>query len=294
MSSIEDTLSDYTIRTMRRDELAIAVDWAAAEGWNPGLHDAGCFYAADAEGFLMGLLDGEPTASISAVKYDDAFGFLGFYIVKPELRGQRYGWQIWQAGLARLKGCNVGLDGVVEQQENYLKSGFKLAHRNVRYEGFGRDGELAVATSNGEYELVELPSVPFEVLMAYDKEIFLCDRKDFLQCWIKSPQHKRIGLMHHQKLAGYGVLRPCRQGCKIGPLFADNAQFAEALFRSLVASVKAGSAFYLDVPSVNEAAMSLAEKYGMKRVFETARMYTQQAPELPLNRIFGITTFELG
>jgi hypothetical protein len=29
-------------------------------------------------------------------------------------------------------------------------------------------------------------------------------------------------------------------------------------------------------------------------VFETARMYTAGAPALPLHRLFGITTFELG
>ena len=40
-----------TIRPMRRDELELGIDWAAAEGWNPGLHDAGSFFAADAGGF---------------------------------------------------------------------------------------------------------------------------------------------------------------------------------------------------------------------------------------------------
>ena len=85
---------NYTIHTMTREQLDIAVEWAAAEGWNPGLHDADCYYAADPNGFLMGFLDEEPIASISVVKYDDSFGFLGFYIVKPEYRGQGYGIQI--------------------------------------------------------------------------------------------------------------------------------------------------------------------------------------------------------
>ncbi|HLA33082.1 MAG TPA: GNAT family N-acetyltransferase, partial [Pseudomonas sp.] len=31
---------------MTRAEVDLAIDWAAAEGWNPGLHDADCFYAA--------------------------------------------------------------------------------------------------------------------------------------------------------------------------------------------------------------------------------------------------------
>jgi RimJ/RimL family protein N-acetyltransferase len=125
----------YIIRPMTRGEIDLAVDWAAAEGWNPGLHDAESFHAADAEGFLVGLLDDEPIACISVVRYEDTFGFLGFYIARPEFRGQGYGWRIWQAGMERLADRIVGLDGVVAQQENYRKSGFVLAYRNLRHEG---------------------------------------------------------------------------------------------------------------------------------------------------------------
>ena len=66
-----------TIRRMTRREVDIAIDWAAAEGWNPGLYDADCFYAADPKGFFIGLLGDEPVATISAVKYGNAFGFVG-------------------------------------------------------------------------------------------------------------------------------------------------------------------------------------------------------------------------
>jgi GNAT superfamily N-acetyltransferase len=105
--------SDYTIRAMTRQEVNIATGWAAEEGWNPGLYDADCFYAADPNGFLVGLFDDMPIATISAVKYGSSFGFLGFYMVKPDYRGKGYGIQIWNAGLAFAKGRTIGLDGVV-------------------------------------------------------------------------------------------------------------------------------------------------------------------------------------
>ena len=50
----------------------------------------------------------------------------------------------------------------------------------------------------------------------------------------------------------------------------------------------------LDTPEDNPAAVRLAERFGLQPVFETARMYRGPAPGLPLPRIFGITTFELG
>ncbi|EDX85920.1 acetyltransferase, GNAT family [Synechococcus sp. PCC 7335] len=286
----------YTVRTMTRDELAIAVKWAATEGWNPGLDDVNCFYAADPDGFFMGFLDDEPVASLSVVKYGDTFGFLGLYIVKPEFRGRGYGIQIWQAGLSYLQSRNIGLDGVVEQQNNYVKSGFQLAHRNIRYQGFRRSDESPVQTESrvGSINLVSLSSIPIKEINDYDKSIFLYERADFLRCWLSSSQHITVGLIHDSKLSGYGVLRPCQQGYKIGPLFADTPQFAEEIFLSLTAHVNSDQPFYLDIPSVNTAAVELVKKYRMTSVFETARMYTQTPPELPLNKIFGITTFELG
>ena len=84
-----------TIRTMTPDEIGLALDWAAAEGWNPGLYDAAPFLAADPEGFLIGFLEDVPVAMISAVRYGKTFGFLGFYLVRPDRRGQGYGWAIW-------------------------------------------------------------------------------------------------------------------------------------------------------------------------------------------------------
>jgi len=120
------------IREMIRRELDLACDWAAVEGWNPGLYDAECFYRTDPHGFFIGLLDGEPIGSISAVAYGKSYGFLGFYIVKPDYRGQGFGIQLWNAGMERLQGRNIGLDGVVAQQDNYKKSGFTLAYRSVR------------------------------------------------------------------------------------------------------------------------------------------------------------------
>lgn len=282
-------LPRYTIRPMSRPDVDLAIDWAAAEGWNPGRYDADCFYAADPDGFLMGWLADEPIAAIAAVRYGSAFGFLGLYIVKPAFRGQGYGLQIWQAGLDHLQGRNIGLDGVVAQQANYTRSGFKLAHRNIRYAGVGGLAHPSVSAP-----LVPLASLPLDAIAEYDKTLFLAERSAFLKGWLSQPQSHAIGIIHDQKLAGYGVLRTCREGHKIGPLSADTPRFAEDIFLALTAQVAPSSTVYLDVPQPNSQAVALAQKYRLSSVFETARMYTQSTPELPLDRIFGVTTFELG
>ena len=212
---------------MNRKEVDLAIEWAAKEGWNPGFNDADCYYSADPNGFLIGLLGDEPIATISVIKYGDSFGFLGFYIVKPEYRGKGYGIQIWNAGLKYLEGRNIGLDGVVAQQDNYKRSGFKLAYRNIRYEGIG--GGNPPENS----EIVKLSTLPFETIDLYDRLFFPENRSRFIKSWINQNGCDSLGILQKGKLVGYGVIRKCRSGCKIGPLFADNSEFAETLFLSL-------------------------------------------------------------
>jgi hypothetical protein len=76
-------------------------------------------------------------------------------------------------------------------------------------------------------------------------------------------------------------------------LVADDRTAAEAVLAALLAGVGGGEIF-LDVPSVNRDAVSLARDLRLAPVFETARMYTGAIPPLRLERVFGVTTFELG
>jgi GNAT superfamily N-acetyltransferase len=279
---------EYTIRRMHRGEVDLALDWAATEGWNPGLNDADCFYSADPRGFFIGLLDDEPIGCISAVAYGSSFGFLGLYIVRREFRGRGFGIHLWRRGMEHLEGRNVGLDGVIEQQENYKKSGFELIHRSIRYQG--------TATGKGTFDsrIVPLSEVPVDDLLRYDRLHFPDQRSQFLEEWTNQSDSVAFGFVDDEGLSGYGLLRRCRHGFKIGPLFAEGETVAESLFSALFGGINEGEPVFLDVPEPNGAALRLAERHDMEKVFETARMYTKGDPGLPVSRIFGVTTFELG
>jgi hypothetical protein len=280
-------MNSFTIRTMRRDEISLAIDWAAAEGWNPGVVDADCFASVDPDGFLIAELDGAPAATISCVNYDARFSFLGFYIVRADLRGKGYGLRIWNAAIAHSPGRVIGLDGVTAQQENYRKSGFQLAYANVRY------GGAVTASDAPRADIVALSDVPFAAVDADDATVFPAPRSAFLRTWIGSPGHIGCAVMREGRLSSWGVIRPCRVGFKVGPLVADDRAGAAAVLSALIAKVGGGQIF-LDVPGVNREAASLARDFGLAPVFETARMYTGAIPPLRLERVFGVTTFELG
>ncbi|KIF01357.1 GCN5 family acetyltransferase, partial [Streptomyces sp. RSD-27] len=215
--------------------------WADEEGWNPGDGDRYAFAVADPEGFLVGRLDGEPVACISAVRYGAGFGFIGFYIARPDVRGQGYGIRLWRAGMERLDGRLVGLDGVVEQQDNYRKSGFRSAWTNMRYSGVPRPGD------DSGVEIVDAASLPFARLAAYDRRFFPEARDAFLSAWTALPGRTALAAVRDGRIEGLGVIRPCSSASRIGPLYAASPEVAAALVRRLAGHAPGGEVA-VDVP----------------------------------------------
>lgn len=276
------------IGVMSEAERQRAADWAAAEGWNPGASDMACFARVDPQGFFAGRHGEEMVASISVVNYDDSFSFLGFYIVHPDWRGQGHGLRLWQAALAHAGERVVGLDGVVDQQANYRRSGFDLAYRNIRFGG--QAGPL-----DGPSGLEVRPvSAPFGALERLDRLVFPAARSGFWHGWLAAPGHRSCAAYDGGALAGFGTIRACREGYKIGPLVARDLGAARAVLAELLTGLPEGAEIFLDVPEPNVDAVVMARGLGLTPVFETARMYRGPAPEVDLGKVFGVTSFELG
>lgn len=289
-------ITDCKIRQMTRLELDTAVRWAAAEGWNPGHSDADVFWQTDPDGFFALELNGEMIGSGSAISYDGQFGFMGFFIVKPEHRGQGMGGQLWLAMRDTLKerlepGTAIGIDGVFNMQQTYAKTGFVFSHRTLRMEGiansnFDRDTEIGAA-------ITEVAAEDIESLIDADANWFACQRQRFLRTWLQMKDSHSLVYKTASKILGYGTIRPCQKGYKIGPLFAINAEIADQLYLALSAKVS-GQVVYLDVPEINDEALALAAKHKLRESFGCARMYLGPAPALDYKQIYGSTSYELG
>ncbi|MBS0550680.1 MAG: GNAT family N-acetyltransferase [Proteobacteria bacterium] len=278
----------FEIAVGSADDVARMAEWANDEGWNPGNTDAQAFFATDPGAFHIGRLDGKPVACVSVVKYGAGFGFLGFYIARPEIRGKGYGIQVWDAGMRRMAGRNVALEGVVAQQHNYRKSGFRTIWNTVRHEG----KPAALAPPAG-VTLADARGIAFDKLAAYDRRFFPEARDSFLAPWIALRERQSMVAVRDGSLAGFGVIRACRAASRIGPLYAASPEIALALVSALAAKAGA-STVAVDIPDNNKAALAMAEQAGLKPAFETARMYTGAVPEIDRDGLFGVTSLELG
>lgn len=283
------SLPEY--RLLTRPELDEVLSWAATEGWNPGLADADSFWAADLAGFYGMFLDGQLIGSASAVSYGGKLGFVGLFIVRPEHRSRGLGGAFWSYFIQRLEerlapGAPMALDGVFARQPFYARSGFVLSHRNLRMEGLG------AAALTRDRHVVELSRLPEGAIETLDTVHFGVPRPAFLEPWLQPPGGLSLGWLD-DRVRGYGVIRPCRNGFKIGPLFAETPRIADALFQALSAHA-AGQPIFLDTPENNPAALALASRHGLREVFGCARMNRGVPLALPWHQIFGVTTFELG
>jgi GNAT superfamily N-acetyltransferase len=282
---------NFELRQLTKEGLQTLVTWAAAEGWNPGIHDHEVFWETDPEGFY-GFYAGETLiAGGAVVSYHQTFGFMGLFIVHPEHRGQGIGRKLWHLRrdllIRRLNpGAAIGMDGVVAMQPFYEKGGFRIAFRDERYERMGSAFDVS-------HRITTINVNDHELLMDYDIDCVGYDRKVFLRSWLRTPNSQGFKFMQDNRLCGYAVIRKAIEGYKIGPLFADTSEVAEELYKACL-NASIGQPVFLDIPVINKGAVELLRKYEARYVFECARMYLGEAPHSSINKVFGITTFELG
>ena len=279
-------MSEPHIRNLNLSDLHTLLDWAKAEGWNPGLDDAEPFFAADPNGFFGCFVDGKLASAISAVRYGETFGFIGLYISHPDFRGKGLGRRVWDHGMAYLEGRTVGLDGVPQQQANYARMGFETRYNTIRWSG-SFDGPTTVSS-----KVIALDPSAFTEIAQFDRRAFPEERTAFLGAWI-APPHQALGIVTRGRLSGYGVLRACHQGFKIGPLFAETTEEALHLFAAL-AQLAPGAPIHIDVPEDQSAFGEYLQGLGFTQGFTTARMYRGVPPRLEERLAFGVTTLELG
>lgn len=284
---------NLTIKTASIDDLKVMMQWAATEGWNPGKQDINSYYLIDPNGFYSAYVNDQMIASVSCVQFSENYSFLGFFIVKPEYRFKKIGYELVKYLSEKIKAKEnphqtLAIDGVVNRIAKYEKLGFTLAHSTIRY----LLPEYNNVTPKAE-NIVPITAVPLNAIADYDHAVFPANRFAFLMSWLT--QTETMAIAHYdKKLSGFGAIRPATTGYRIGPLFADNAEIARTLFQQLCAKVPPNTPIFMDVPLSNKEAVTLCNDFNMQPTFETGRMYHGPIPTLSLDKIFGLTSLEVG
>ena len=272
------------MRCMSVGDLETVLDWAAEEGWNPGLDDARAFLAADPQGFLLAEERGAPVAAISVVNHSEDFAFLGLYICRPAYRGRGIGHALWRHALSHAGDRTVGLDGVPDQQANYVKSGFVHAGATTRFTGEIKGAETADLKSAREADIPQLISL--------EGRASGCEKPAYMTAWFsKSPTRTTFVLEEAGRIVGAVTVRACRSGAKIGPLIATDRSAAAVLIEQ--AALAVDGPISIDVPATSAPLARLCRDLGLTPGFHTARMY-RNGSVIQNADWYAVATLELG
>lgn len=293
------------IRNMSLNDLKLMFTWAKAEGWNPGKYDDIPYYSIDPKGFYVLEVNGEAAAVIAAVRYSSEFAFVGFYIVNPQFRGNGYGLQLWNYALTQLGTIsNIGLYAVAAQVKNYQKSGFESAFFNWRWQGYS---SKKIKNYKHAPELREARDEDAEKIAELDAAFFPARRTNFIKRMLglkkalefKSEKDKCSAILacnNTDKIIGFGVIRPCVNGYRIGPLYAFDYKTAKHISYELMRHIDEHSQVMMDSPSANAETEKLAQKLGFTHLPEadTVAMFTKEATQITQQGNFAIASLDLG
>jgi GNAT superfamily N-acetyltransferase len=290
MPKMSDTIQ---LRPMTAPEVEQLVGWAASEGWNPGLDDSRSFFEVDPDGFMAAEINGEMIGGGAIIRHHASFGFMGLFIVRADYRGHGIGRTLWYARRDRLAsrlgpGGTIGMDAVPAMREFYARGEFRESGLSVRF----RLDRTAPAQDDS-FRTVPVSAIPKEQLAEFDRSCFPSPRDRYLRVWVAQPHSRSFAAVANGVLRGYAVARQCGTGWKVGPLFADHRDVACGLFRSCWEAAQ-GTPVFLDIPEGNPQAIAMANEFGMVPGFSCMRMYRGPEPAVKPDRIFGVTSFELG
>ncbi len=290
------------IRSLKAKDIPFITQWSRIEGFTPGAGDVAIYRHTDRQGVWVGWLGNQPVGCIAGIRYNEAYGFIGLFLVIPEQRGNGYGVELWKHALGHLENLPcIGLEAALDRVDDYSSWGFKPSSITTRWQLVGNSDQIfdknsAESQASG-LSLLEGKSIPYKVVQSYDAKREPSPRPHFLSDWLHHPAGTVMALVDPDgSCHGFGRIRPCLlrdgEGWRIGPLLADTPDLAELLLKKLL--IRHPGIVLIDSPGLNPFVNSLLDKLSFVKVSQTLRMYSGEQPPISMHDVYGLACLELG
>lgn len=285
-------MSNFVIRKMTRPEMDVMISNALKEDWFESYDVLDAFATLDSDGFFVGEIDGKIIGHVSFVRYEENYGFVGYYIIIPEYRHQGYGLRLWREGIKHMEGCNIGLDAVAEEIPVYKKAGFKICFDSWRFVGVSKVMPM-------DSHIVKYDETLLDQICEYDRKCFPSRRREFLKAWLSVPHGHAVAYIEDGVIKGYGAMHRTTESNEISPCFGDDEHIAKAIYVALINCLGDDVPVHWNVPEDNPAAVKLIKELAEYQVKirgtePLTRMYTGDAPDIDSSKVWSLTSFSIG
>src|SRR3989339_1326409 len=163
------------IRTLTSADIPFGMMLKENAGWNQLPSDWARLIAAEPNGCFIARCDGRDVGTVTTTGYEKRFGWVGMFLVRPEMRRRGVGTKLLMHGIEYLEKKEISvvrLDATAAGRPLYRKIGFVEEYLLERRQGIGESIGFSP-------DLQILPDA-IDHVCAYDAPVFGADRSRVL------------------------------------------------------------------------------------------------------------------
>lgn len=276
-------------RTMQPADIGTGLALCRAARWNQLQRDWELFLQLSPNGCRVAVNEERLIGTVSTMRYQDHFSWIGMVLVDVALRRQGIGSQLLGESLAVLRDEEtIKLDATPAGREVYLKLGF--------IDEYGLSRMETVVSGQGLMESSArlLTAADWPAILEWDANVFGADRHTILE-WLQKGAPEYAWVVEAQgQMTGYCFGRHGHAFEQLGPIIANDLSTAQHLVSACLRE-QMGSSFILDALHHNPAWLAWLEGIGFTEQRPFIRMYrgSNRYPGLPTKQ-FAILGPEFG
>lgn len=276
-------------RTMRQAEISAGLALCRSARWNQLQRDWELFLRLSPAGCFVAVNEENVVGTVTTVRYQDRFSWIGMVLVDSTLRRQGIGSQLLREAIEILRDEEtIKLDATPAGREIYLKLDFVDEYRLSRMETVvanvaPMESSARLMTKNDLAAVTEM-----------DRQVFGADRRALLEWMLEGALEYAWLVRENNELKGYCFGRHGYNFEQLGPIIANDLATAQQLVSACLRE-QSGQTFILDAAHHNAEWLSWLAALGFKEQRPFIRMYhgSNRYPGLPENQ-FAILGPEFG
>lgn len=282
---------------MRREEIPAVLNLRGERNVPEGTHALDTWFDYDPDGFYVAVADdGTVLGSCAGVIQNDYLAFIGLYAVKSDYQKSGIGRRIWNAVMERICDCNVGVNPVTAQVQNYRDHDGLPPHTDWCSACIAPHvDESLFRPAVPETDILFLTTLDEDMIndvIQYDSDVYGVSRGLFVP--LVCGQGEAVAMVAitttDKKVCGYGsIMKNIKGKALVGPLYADNEDIAETILHKLIKAFPSAKSdgVVMFTTDGNPPAIALTKRLGFRHLDRIARLYRKEEFPVKYDNIFG-------